>query len=264
MSKIKSLSKTFQSKGICGVLELVQNKVFSKKITTIQNKDAYLNYFAGKKGIEIGGPSVVFSTVIPVYQVAEALDGCNFSSETIWEGSIAEGENFNYFENKKGFQYICEASDLATIPSGKYDFLVASHCLEHCSNTLKTVKEWLRVVKKGGVLLIIVPDKRYTFDQNRPITTFKHLLDDLENEVDETDMAHLEEILELHDLNRDLAAGTKEQFINRSLANHENRCLHHHVFDFELLRKIYKHNQVKIIDTSFERPNHQIILGIKQ
>jgi hypothetical protein len=40
--------------------------------------------------------------------------------------------------------------------------------------------------------------------------------------------------------------------------------LHHHVFDFELLRKIYKHNQVKIIDTSFERPNHQIILGIKQ
>jgi SAM-dependent methyltransferase len=264
MSKIKSLSKTFQSKGICGVLELVQNKVFSKKITTIQNKDAYLNYFAGKKGIEIGGPSTVFSTVIPVYQVVETLDGCNFSSETIWEGSIFEGENFNYFENKKGFQYICEASNLATIPSGKYDFLVASHCLEHCANTLKTVKEWLRVVKKGGVLLIIVPDKRYTFDQNRPITTFKHLLDDLENEVDETDMAHLEEILELHDLNRDLAAGTKEQFINRSLANHENRCLHHHVFDFELLRKIYKHNQVKIIDTSFERPNHQIILGIKQ
>lgn len=264
MSKIKSISKTFQSKGIFGVLQLVQNKVFSKKITTIQNKDTYLNYFAGKKGIEIGGPSVVFSTVLPVYQVAEALDGCNFSSETVWEGSIAEGENFNYFENKKGFQYICEASNLAVIPSEKYDFLVASHCLEHCANTLKTVKEWLRVVKKGGALLIILPDKRYTFDQNRPITPFGHLLDDLKKDIDETDLTHLDEILELHDLSRDLAAGPREQFKERSLSNHENRCLHHHVFDFELLRKIYKYNNVKVIDASFERPNHQIILGIKQ
>ncbi|MCF8321919.1 MAG: class I SAM-dependent methyltransferase [Flavobacterium sp.] len=264
MPKIKSLLNTFLSKGIFGVLQLVQHKVFLQKITTIQNKDAYLNYFAGKKGIEIGGPSVVFSIVIPVYQVAEALDGCNFSSETIWEGSIAEGENFNYFENKKGFQYICEASNLATVPSEKYDFLVASHCLEHCANTLKTVKEWLRVVRKGGAILLILPDKRYTFDQNRPITSFEHLLDDLKKDIGETDMTHLDEILELHDLSRDLAAGTERQFKERSLSNHENRCLHHHVFDFELLRKIYKYNNLKVVDTSFESPNHQIILGIKQ
>lgn len=264
MSKIESLSKAFQSKGIFGVLQLVQHKVFAKKLTTIQNKDAYLNYFARKKGIEIGGPSDVFSMVLPIYQVATALDGCNFSSKTMWEGSIREGENYNYFENKKGFQYICEASNLDTIPDEKYDFLIASHCLEHCANTLKTVKEWLRVVKKGGAILLILPDKRVTFDQNRPVTIFEHLLDDLKKDVDETDLTHLDEILELHDLSRDLAAGTEGQFKERSLSNYQNRCLHHHVFDFELLRKIYKYNNVKVIDTSFERPNHQIILGVKQ
>lgn len=264
MSKIKSLSKTVQSKGVFGVLQLVLKKFFSKKITSIQNLDMYLKYFNKKNGIEIGGPSDVFSTVIPIYQVLDALDGCNFSSKTIWEGTIIEGKNFNYFENKKGFQYICEASNLKMIPNAKYDFLIASHCLEHCANTLKTVKEWLRVVKKGGAILLILPDKRATFDHNRPITTFKHLLNDLENDVDETDLTHLEEILEMHDLSRDLAAGSKEQFTKRSLANQENRCLHHHVFDFDLLRKIYKINNIKVIDMSFEKPNHQIILGIKQ
>lgn len=264
MSKIKSLSKTFRTKGVIGVLKLVQKKLFSQKISAIQNREVYLHCFTGKKGIEIGGPSDVFSTVIPIYQVITALDGCNFSSNTVWEGNIVEGENYNYLENRKGFQYICEASNLEGIPSEKYDFLIASHCLEHCANTLKTVKEWLRVVKKGGAILLILPHKRYTFDLNRPITTFEHLLKDLENDVDETDLTHLDEILELHDLNRDLAAGSKEQFINRSLANHKNRCLHHHVFDFDLLRKIYKYYQVKVIDMSFENYNHQIILGIKQ
>jgi SAM-dependent methyltransferase len=261
---INSVLKTVQSKGIFGVLQLIQIFFLNKKITTIQNKELYLTYFAGKSGIEIGGPSDVFSTVLPIYQVVTSLDGCNFSSKTIWEGTIAEGKNFNYFENKKGYQYICEASNLIAIPDENYDFLVASHCLEHCANTLKTVKEWLRVVKKGGAILLLLPDKRVTFDHNRPTTTFEHLLDDLENDVDETDLTHLDEILELHDLNWDLVAGTKEQFKKRSLQNHENRCLHHHVFDFGLLRKIFKYNNIKVIDMSFEKFNHQIILGIKQ
>lgn len=264
MPKIESVLKTIQSKVFFAVLQIFQNKFFSKKDEGIHNMDVYLKCFIGKKGIEIGGPSGVFSTVIPVYQVMAALDGCNFSAQTIWEGNIAEGENYNYFENKKGFQYICEASNLEMIPSGKYDFLIASHCLEHCANTLKTVNEWLRVLKKDGVILLILPYKKVTFDHNRLVTTFEHLLDDLEKDVDETDLTHLDEILELHDLNRDLAAGTKEQFMKRSLENHKNRCLHHHVFDFKLLRKIFKYYNIKLVNTAFENPNHQIILGIKQ
>lgn len=264
MSKIQIVLKTYKTEGLFGIKSLIKDKFFPYKMKPIKEIDLYLKYFTGKKGIEMGGPSALFSKEIPIYQVIDCLDGCNFSSQTIWEGTIVEGENFNYFENQEGFQFICEASNLETIPSGKYDFLVASHCLEHCANTLKTVKEWLRVVKKGGVILIIVPDKRYTFDHNRPVTSFEHLLADLENDVDETDLTHLEEILELHYLNRDLAAGTKEQFKKRSLENHENRCLHHHIFDFELLKSIYNHFDIKIMNTTFAKPYHQIILGIKK
>jgi SAM-dependent methyltransferase len=264
MSKIQILFKTYRAKGLDGIKNLIKDKFFPSEMKLIKKKDLYLKYFDRKEGIEIGGPSPIFSKEIPIYQVIDSLDGCNFSSQTIWEGNIVEGKNFNFFLNKKGIQYICEASNLSSIPNEKYDFIIASHCLEHCANTLKTVKEWLRVVKKGGAILFILPDKRYTFDHNRQVTTFEHLLKDLESDVDETDLTHLDEILNFHDLTRDLAAGTKEQFKNRSLANYENRCLHHHVFDFKLLKSIYKYCHIEIIDTSFIRPYHQIILGIKK
>ena len=251
-------------KGLAGINRLWQVKPELKKVSSVPEIDLYLDYFNGKNGIEIGGPSAIFSNGLPIYQVINSLDGCNFSKQTVWEGSIIEGENFNYFENKKGHQYICEASNLKTIPNENYDFLIASHCLEHCANTLLTIKEWLRVVKKGGALLLILPDRKYTFDHNRHVTTFEHLKDDLKNEIDESDLTHLTEILELHDLSLDLPAGTIEQFKNRSLDNYKNRCLHHHVFDYVLLKKIYKYYNIKILNIAFEKPNHLIILGIKK
>lgn len=264
MSVLKKIIKIYKSKGLYGIKCLIKDKFFPHKIKSIKSMDLYLKYFYGKKGIEIGGPSTIFSKEIPIYQVIESLDGCNFSTQTIWEGNIVEGNNFNYYNSQKGLQYICEASNLKSIPNEKYDFIIASHCLEHCANSLKTFREWLRVIKKGGAILLILPDKRYTFDHNRTVTTFEHLLNDLGNNTDETDLTHLTEILELHDLKMDLPAGTKDQFKERSLANHQNRCLHHHVFDFELLQNIYNHYDVKIINMTFTKPYHQIILGIKQ
>ena len=150
------------------------------------------------------------------------------------------------------------------IPSEKYDFLISSHCLEHCANALKTINEWLRVIKKGGAILLVLPDKNFTFDHNRGVTTFNHLLEDFNNNIDETDLTHLPEILKKHDLSMDLAAGSIEQFKNRSLDNFSNRCLHHHVFDFELLEQIFEYNNIEIIEKSFAKPYHQIILGIKK
>ena len=42
--------------------------------------------FKGLKGIEIGGPSNIFSIrgAMPVYLFAEKVDGVNFSNKTIW------------------------------------------------------------------------------------------------------------------------------------------------------------------------------------
>ena len=263
MPKIATLFRTLKSKGFTHTYAIVKDMVFPYEPKPIKNIGKYLKYFEGKNGIEIGGPSKIFSVELPIYQKINNLDGCNFSTSTVWEGTIEKGKSYNYFNDKVGFQFISEASNLNEVSDGKYDFLIASHCLEHCANALKTVEEWCRVVKKGGAILLVLPDKRFTFDHNRNVTTFDHLLDDYKNQIDETDLTHLPEILKLHDLTRD-AAGTLEQFEKRSLDNFNNRCLHQHVFDFELLKKIYRHFNLEIIDTTFARPYHQIILGIKQ
>ena len=39
----------------------------------------------------------------------------------------------------------------------------------------RAIDEILRVLKPGGVLYLAIPDKRYTFDSERPVTPFEHL-----------------------------------------------------------------------------------------
>jgi len=46
------------------------------------------------------------------------------------------------------------------------DFVTSSHVLEHISNTEKTLNEWLRVLKPGGVIAITVPDKTFFAHDN--------------------------------------------------------------------------------------------------
>ena len=229
----------------------------------IFRKNAYL--FSGKKGIEIGGPSGFFTRgqFLPVYSLANQIDGVNFSTHTVWENTIAAGRTYSYAPGKVGHQYILEASELVGISDGHYDFLVACHSLEHCANTIKTVLEWKRVVRKGGALLIVVPHRATTFDWKRPVTTFAHLLSDYETAVDETDLTHLEEILSLHDIEKDAGVTDATYMRERSLKNYENRCLHHHVFDEALLRELFQFVGIAPLFTTIYKDFHTIILGQK-
>ena len=207
--------------------------------------------FKDKKGIEIGGPSSMFadSGSIPLYTVICELDGCNFSTKTLWEKSLSAGKTYQYHKKKVGNQFISEATNLNIIENESYDFLISSNCLEHIANPLQAVEEWLRVVKNEGILLLALPNKAYNFDHNRPFTKFEHLLDDYKNNVGENDMTHFDEIMELHDLSMDLPAGTPEQFRERSLRNLENRGLHHHVFNTDLLREIFDFFNIETLFT---------------
>jgi len=220
--------------------------------------------FEGKNGIEIGGPSSIFLFELPVYAVAAGIDGCNFSNQTVWEGSLQEGFHYKYYKRRTGYQYICEGTDLRLVASNKYDFLLASHCLEHIANPVKAVQEWQRVLKPGGVLLLVLPYREVTFDHRRSITPFEHLKQDFENGIDETDLTHLEEILQLHDLARDPGAGDAAHFRQRSLQNFQYRCLHHHVFDFALLNDMFSFLNIQKLTQRLIPPCHQVIIGIKR
>lgn len=221
--------------------------------------------FSNKYGIEIGGPSRMFTYkgLIPIYNVISTLDGCNYSAQTIWEKSKSGKSKDKYSCFKEGNQYISDATDLSQIPDEKYDFIISSNCLEHIANPFKALKEWLRVTKKDGLILLVLPNKDFCFDRNRTVTQFSHLLEDYENNTQEDDLTHLDEILTLHDLEMDKQAGTIEQFKARSLKNIENRALHHHIFDLDLLREIFGHFNLEVLRT-YQKGQDYIILGKKK
>jgi SAM-dependent methyltransferase len=115
-----------------------------------------------KRGIEIGGPSPeIFGPHI--YPAITSLDNVNF--KTTWEGSIQEGNTFVFHPSRPpGRQYIREATALVDIPSASYDFLLSSHTLEHTANPILALREWLRVLKDNGVVVLVLPHKEGTFD----------------------------------------------------------------------------------------------------
>jgi predicted SAM-dependent methyltransferase len=67
---------------------------------------------------------------------------------------------------------------LARVADASQDFLIANHFLEHCQDPIGTLVHFFRVVRDQGILFLTVPDKRYTFDRDRPVTPLRHLLAD--------------------------------------------------------------------------------------
>ena len=235
-------------KAILGVLYYFRNYFDS-----IPNVDNYLSYAVGRKGVEIGGPSVLFKTALPVYKKIKSLDCVNFSGQTLWEGGIKAGLNFQFIGQRIGYQFLSEATDLADIADGSYDLVLSSNCLEHIANPIKALLEWRRVLMKGGVLILVLPNKAVNFDHNRPITSLDHLVEDFRKNTSERDLTHLSEILNLHDLSKDPMAGDLESFRKRSLDNYNNRTLHHHVFDQGVIKAMLQYAGFDVIHSDETR-----------
>ena len=70
--------------------------------------------------------------------------------------------------------------------------MIANHFLEHCQNPFGA-PEYLARAGAGGILYIAVPDKRFTFDKDRPVTTIEHLLEHADYRGDVDRRAHFEE-----------------------------------------------------------------------
>lgn len=221
--------------------------------------------FENQVGLEVGGPSAFFNfkSAFPIYLNAKMMDGVNFSNHTIWEGEIQQGDLYSYYKNKKGFQFIGEAADLSDVKDASYDFVLSCHSLEHVANPIKALKVWRRVMKQYGRLVLVLPDKEFTFDHNRPITSLAHLIDDYNNDVTESDTTHFEEVIALHDYTYDAFVKSKEDLIKRTAANIENRAVHHHVFNLELIKAMLGYCGFEMIHQQTYPPFHLVSVAQK-
>jgi SAM-dependent methyltransferase len=64
-----------------------------------------------------------------------------------------------------------DQNGLAEIPDRSQDFIIINHVLEHLFDPIFAVNECYRVLKHKGSLVLSVPDKRFTYDKNRPLSS---------------------------------------------------------------------------------------------
>jgi len=71
-----------------------------------------------------------------------------------------------------------DAQTFTGIPSNKFDFVISAHVIEHLRDPIGAIVHAVRIIKPGGVYILVVPDLRRTFDQRRTGTSIEHLLAD--------------------------------------------------------------------------------------
>lgn len=73
------------------------------------------------------------------------------------------------------------------------DYVIASHVLEHVANPVAALHEWYRVVRPGGIIYLVVPNRLSTWDRPRELTPVAHLLEDFRQDVTARDATHIDE-----------------------------------------------------------------------
>ena len=121
---------------------------------------------------------------------------------------------------------IDDGEKLSKIADATQDFVIANHFLEHCQNPIGAIENMLRVLKKDGILYFSIPDKRYSFDKDRPVTSIDHLLRDYSDGTDCSKRQHFEEWAKYVGMIKD--ANEREKQV-RSLM-HSDYSIHYHAW----------------------------------
>ena len=90
-----------------------------------------------------------------------------------------------------------DGETLSTIKRASQNFVIANHFLEHCQDPIRTLENMINSLRPDGIIYMAIPDKRFTFDEKRPVTPFEHLLRDYEEGPEWSKQQHFEEWVEL-------------------------------------------------------------------
>ena len=73
--------------------------------------------------------------------------------------------------------HIWSGGSLTKVVEGKFDFIIASHFLEHTVDMIGFLSDCESLLNPGGTLALVLPDKRYCFDLIQPLTTVGQVID---------------------------------------------------------------------------------------
>jgi SAM-dependent methyltransferase len=116
---------------------------------------------------------------------------------------------------------------LGAISDGSQDFVIASHVLEHLAEPIGFIAEIHRVLRPGGVALVLLPDRHRTEDRFRPATSLDHLVAEHRAGVTEVSDAHLTEFL--RDRGKRVKGSPQDR--RRTLDTWRRQSIHVHCWD---------------------------------
>jgi len=132
--------------------------------------------------------------------------------------------------------------------SNSLDYVASSHVLEHVANPVAALLEWHRVLADGGLIYMVVPDRRRTFDHNRNLSSPEHMWEDFQNKITQIDGTHVAEFVDGADWalykpeisESGVAADkafAKEQYAH-AIKHEVEINIHFHVFEPENLKEL--------------------------
>ncbi len=126
-----------------------------------------------------------------------------------------------------------DGETLSAVAVESLDFLIANHVVEHFQNPILFFQNAARVLKKGGVLFLALPEKTRTFDRDRPLTTFEHLVRDLQEGPEQSRIEHFREYVRLADTHNGTQAWRSESEYEAQVQKlmAEDCSIHFHVWD---------------------------------
>jgi SAM-dependent methyltransferase len=121
-----------------------------------------------------------------------------------------------------------DTEDLSALRPHGFDFFIANDVIEHVANPLKLLRNVHDAMKPGALFFLSAPDRDYTFDAQRPLTTPDHLLQEYERGTTTVDRDHV----------RDFVRGTRPEMLTVSREEQDayfddqlRRSIHVHVWD---------------------------------
>lgn len=88
------------------------------------------------------------------------------------------GHNVN-LDNIESVDYVWRGERYAELTghANYYDWIIASHVIEHAPDLIAFINECDSILKEDGVLSLVVPDKRFCFDHFRPLSGLSRVID---------------------------------------------------------------------------------------
>ncbi|MBS0018667.1 MAG: methyltransferase domain-containing protein [Arthrospira sp. SH-MAG29] len=133
-------------------------------------------------------------------------------------------------------QVVCAENKYNFFDDNAFDFIISSHVLEHTPNPGQMLEEWIRIVKPGGIVYFVIPDKRYTFDRNRELTSVTLLLEKYDNKTSTTDYeTYYDAMVNAEPELRSLSETVRKERVKRAFENQSS--IHVHTFTADSINK---------------------------